>query len=63
MYRNLEAIRKMKGFTINDMANVISKSPATYYKKENDMVSITVKEALLIANKLNSTVEALFTEK
>ena len=63
MYRNLEMIRKIKGLTINDMATIISKSPATYYKKENGMVSITVKEALLIAYRLNSTVEFLFTEK
>lgn len=63
MYKNLETIRKMKGLTINDMAKIINKSPATYYKKENDMVSITVKEALKIADKLNSTVEMLFTEK
>lgn len=63
MYRNLEMARRLKGFTINDMAKVISKSPATYYKKENGTVSITVKEALLIADKLNNTVELLFTEK
>lgn len=62
MYRNLELLRKMKGLTINDMANIIMKSPATYYKKEIGTVSITVKEALLIAGRLNSTVEFLFTE-
>lgn len=62
MYKNLETIRKIKGFTINDMADLISKSPATYYKKEIGTVSITVKEALKISNKLNSTVEYLFAE-
>ena len=63
MYKNLENVRKKKGFTINDMANEISKSPATYYKKETGAVSITVKEAIKIAIKLNNTVEFLFTEK
>lgn len=63
MYKNLELTRKIKGFTINDMADLISKSPATYYKKEIGSVSISVKEALAIARRLNSTVEFLFTEK
>lgn len=63
MYKNLEMTRKMKGLTINDMADIILKTPATYYKKEMGVVSITVKEALKIANRLNNTVEYLFTEK
>lgn len=62
MYLNLEVTRKTRGYTINDMAFVISKSPATYYKKEMGFVSTTVKEAIQIAKKLNSTVEYLFTE-
>lgn len=62
MYKNLEITRKELGFTINDMAKIISKSPATYYKKETGKVAITVKEAFLISDKLNCTIEFLFTE-
>lgn len=62
MYKNLEERRKSKGYTINDMARIISKSPATYYKKETGKVATTVKEAILISKKLNDTIETLFTE-
>lgn len=63
MYKNLENTRKIKGLTINDMAKIISKTPATYYKKEIGKVAITVKEAFLIARRLNEKIEFLFTEK
>lgn len=62
MYKNLEVIRKRKKLTINDMSKIISKSPATYYKKEIGKVTISVKEAILIARKLNKEIEYLFEE-
>ena len=62
MYKNLEIIRKEKKLTINDMAKVISRSPANYFKKEKGKVSITVKEAILIAKFLNKDIEFLFQE-
>lgn len=62
MYKNLELIRKSAGLTINDMSNLISKTPATYYKKEMGNVATTVKEAIIISRRLNNTVEFLFAE-
>lgn len=62
MYKNLENERKVKNLTINDMAKLISKTPATYYKKEIGNVAITVKEAIIIAKFLNREIEFLFTE-
>lgn len=62
MYRNLEKIRKQKGLTIDNMAKIIDRSPANYFKKEKGYVSITVKEALLIANFLGEKIETLFKE-
>ena len=63
MYRNLEKIRKQKGLTIDNMAKIIHRSPANYFKKEKGMVSITVKEAISIANFLNQKIEWLFKEE
>ena len=60
MYINLINTRKAMNLTIMDMSEIISKSPATYYKKENGEVITTVNEALLIARKLNRSVEYLF---
>ena len=62
MYKNLEILRKTKKLTIDDMAKVISKSPANYYKKEKGDVSITVKEAILIAHfSLKDTYDMFYT--
>lgn len=62
MYKNLEKTRKEKCLSIDNMAQVIHRSPANYYKKEKGIVSITIKEALLIAHFLNEKVEFLFEE-
>lgn len=62
MYKNLEFTRKEKNLSINDMCKIISKSPATYYKKEMGDVTISVKEAILIAKALNREIEFLFKE-
>lgn len=62
MYRNLEMIRKQRGLTIDNMAKIIHRSPANYFKKEKGMVAITVKEAKLIADFLNEDIAFLFKE-
>ena len=62
MYKNLVRIRKKKKYTIYDLAKVINKSPANYYKKEKGEVVFSLKEALKIANFLNEDVELLFKE-
>ena len=60
MYNNLKNIRKEKGYTIIDLGNVIGKSPASYYKKEEGSIIFTVEEALKIADFLKISVETLF---
>lgn len=60
MYKILKETREKKGYSIDDMARIIKKSPCNYYKKENGMVTISVTEALIIAKFLNTTVEELF---
>ena len=62
MYKNLRKIRKEQSLTINDLAKVISRSPANYFKKENGDVSITIQEAILIAHFLKRDIEFLFQE-
>ena len=62
MYKNLKMKRKEKNLTINDMAKVIGRSPANYFKKEKGKVSITVKEAIMIANFLKEDIGFLFEE-
>lgn len=62
MYKNLEAVRKNKKLTIEDMSRIISKSPANYYKKEIGSVTVSIKEAILIAKFLNEDIEFLFKE-
>jgi len=62
MYRNLEMTRKNRKISINEMGKVISKSPANYFKKEKGEVSITIKEAILIANFLKEDITFLFQE-
>ena len=62
MYEKLKELRERKGYTINDMANVISKSPCNYFKKENGNVKFSVNEALKISDFLKMKVEKIFFE-
>ena len=62
MYKNLEQIRKKKNVTIKQMAKLISKSPANYYKKEMGEVSVTVQAAIIIYKFFNKKIEYLFSE-
>ena len=52
MYEKLKEIREKKGYTIEDMAQVINKSPCNYFKKENGDVKFSVNEALEISQLL-----------
>lgn len=60
MYERLKEYRKAKGYSLEDMAKVISKSPCIYFKKENGDVKFTLSEALAIAKFLKKKVENIF---
>lgn len=60
MYEGLKELREKKGYTIEDMAQIINKSPCNYFKKESGQVKFSVNEALLISNFLKEKVEKIF---
>lgn len=60
MYEKLKELREKKGYTIEDMARVISKSAPNYYKKENGDVKFSVNEAIEISRFLKTKVEKIF---
>lgn len=60
MYEKLKEIREKKGYTIEDMAQIIDKSPCNYFKKENGDVKFSVNEALKISKFLKCKVENIF---
>ena len=60
MYERLRKIREKKGYTIDDMAQLINKSPCNYCKKENGDVKFSVNEALIISRFLKKKVEDIF---
>lgn len=62
MYEKLKQIREKKGYTIENMAEVIKKSPCNYFKKENGDVKFSVNEAIQISRFLKRKVESIFFE-
>ena len=60
MYKKLKELREKKGYTIEDMAQLIDKSPCNYFKKENGDVKFSVNEALKISAFLKTKVEKIF---
>ena len=60
MYEKLKNLREKKGYTIEDMAQVIDRSPCNYFKKENGDVKFSVSEAIEILKFLKCRVEDLF---
>lgn len=60
MYEKLKELREKKGYTMEDLANVIGKSVPNYYKKENGDVKFSVNEALKISKFLKCKVETIF---
>lgn len=62
MYLNLLKERKKQNLTVTEMGKVISKTPATYYKKEIGFVNTTVEEAMKISKKLGKPIEYLYQD-
>lgn len=60
MYEKLKKLREKKGYSIEDMAKVINKSPCNYFKKESGDVKFSVNEALEISQFLKTKVEKIF---
>lgn len=60
MYEKLKEIREKKGYTIEDMAGVIGKSPCNYFKKENGEVKFSLNEAIEISKFLKCKIEKIF---
>ena len=60
MYEKLKELREKKGYTIDDLAEIIGKSAPNYYKKENGDVKFSVNEALKISKFLKCKVETIF---
>lgn len=60
MYEKLKEIREKKGYSIEEMAQVIGKSSCNYFKKENGDVKFSVNEAIKISRFLKCKVEKIF---
>lgn len=60
MYERLKEVRTKKGYSIEQMAEVIQKSPCNYFKKENGDVKFSVNEAIDISKFLKKKVEDIF---
>lgn len=60
MYEKLKEVREQKGYSIEDMARIINKSPCNYFKKENGTVNFSLNEALQISKFLKCKVEKIF---
>lgn len=51
-YNRLKAERIAKGFTVEEMGEVLGVTKGTYSKKENGRLPVTVEDFTLISNKL-----------
>lgn len=51
-YNRLKAERIAKGFTVEEMGEVLGVTKGTYSKKENGKLPVTVEDFTLISNKL-----------
>ena len=60
MYEKLKEVRRAKGYSIEDMGEVIGKSGVIYFKKERGDVNFTVSEAIKIAKFFKKKVENIF---
>ncbi|RHW31116.1 XRE family transcriptional regulator [Lysinibacillus yapensis] len=56
-YNRLKAERVAKGFTVQDMANVLGVTKGTYSKKENGKLPVTVDDFVVISNKLEIPID------
>ena len=63
MYQKLRELRLKRGYSVEQMGEVISQSPANSYKKERGEVAITLKEAELLSNFLKVKPNKIFFTK
>jgi DNA-binding XRE family transcriptional regulator len=59
---NLAKLRKVHGYTGDYMANLLSITKATYSKKENGNIKISLEEANVISKLFNKSIEEIFFE-
>lgn len=62
MHMSLYSIRKSKEINQDEMARVIGVSTQQYGKRERGLISITLEEAHLFSQKLDTPIEDLFPE-
>lgn len=60
MYRNLKGLRAKHNLTQSDMARIIGISIVSYNQKEKCIKQFTLKEAKIIANYFNETLDYVF---
>lgn len=58
--RNLKAYRTKYALTQEDMAKILNISTIAYRNKENNLSQFSLKEAKIIADKFNATIEEIF---
>ena len=56
----LKILRRSKGYTCQTMADKLGITKATYSKKENGKITISLHDAKLISQILGSTIESIF---
>lgn len=60
-YERLRDLRKSKGISAKDMADLLGlATKAAYYKKESGMTRFTLHEARIIAHRLGTSIDELF---
>lgn len=60
-YQRLRDLRKSKGISAKDMADLLGLvTKAAYYKKESGMTRFTLHEARIIAHRLGTSIDELF---
>lgn len=59
----IKGLRKMNGYTQEDVAKELGISPRTYWNKENNPSSFTVGEIKVLSKLLNVKEEIFFNER
>ncbi|NLU49252.1 MAG: helix-turn-helix transcriptional regulator [Syntrophomonadaceae bacterium] len=61
LYKRLRSIRKSKGISAREMADLLGLvTEAAYYKKETGVIRFSIEEARLIAQKLRMSIDEIF---
>jgi len=58
-YNRLKAERIAKGYTVEEMANILGVAKGTYSKKENGKLPVTVDDFAIISEKLEIPIDKL----